>query len=240
MTDDGENSSEEQDRLRRTRAPRRARPPEVAVADIDRLFDGLRMIAPPPRIDAAWARGAQLTDANIVLNWLGLAPDGAVDRTLWNRVRLPGSRPEALSALARQAYAPIFDEVGDVATATREQLEEAFVTQYDLGDTRRYMRAFGAICRNAGISVPVLEGRAVTADPAPRARVVAVPAPKSVSTPKSASKPQPASKDAQTPGKREPTGDAGIILSITVPPEWSEDEIRERIAAVRRAVADLD
>jgi hypothetical protein len=232
MTDDRENGSEGQDRPRRTRAPRRARPPEVAVADVDRLFDGLRTLAPPLRIDAAWARGAQLTDANIVLNWLGLAPDEAVDRALWNRVRLPGSRPEALSALVRQAYAPIFEEVGDVSAATREQLEEAFVTQYDLGDTRRYIRAFGAMCRNAGIAVPALEARAATTDPAPRASVAAAAVPKSP--------PKPASTDAPPARRRERTGDVGIILSIAIPPDWSEDEIRERIAAVRRAVSDPD
>jgi hypothetical protein len=183
------------ERDRRTRAPRRARPPEVAAADIDRIFDanGIAKKAAPAKLDAAWSRSAGLPDAHIVLNWLNLAPEGVVDRALWNRVRLPTSRQTALAEQVRKAYAPVFDALDDLGTATKAQLDEAFVTAYDLGDTVRYVRAFGILCRQAGIAVQALSARAAgdeasqdaparTAQPRPARRPMTASTPKTPPT----------------------------------------------------------
>jgi hypothetical protein len=215
-------------RIRRSRAPRQRRPPEAAVADIDRLFERLRGIAPPPRVDAEWARSFGLADAPTLLTWLGLVQDGQVtDSGLWNRVRLPATRNDALRELVRVAYDGVFSQV-DVSEASRDDLEGAFVNVYNLGDTRRYLRAFARLCHHAGIEVPALEVRRTRASFA------------------TVQEPRPARSTPDRPPTREPKSQrreartdfptAGIHVNIEIPADWTEEQVRARIAAVRRAL----
>jgi hypothetical protein len=213
-----------------------ARPPEVAVADIDRLFERMRTIAPPLKVDLAWAKNFKLTDATIILNWLGLAKDSKVaDPALWNRVRMPATRAASLADLVRASYAEIFDRV-DVSEAAREDLESAFVNEYNLGDTRRYIRAFVTLCRHARIRVAAFDARsegerdAPTTPPrsAPEGRKPAT-QPPIVQAPKGMAE-EPQHRAFLTPAP-------AISVSIQIPADWTEDQILERVATVTRVLA---
>ena len=215
------------------RAPR---PPEVAASDIDKLLDRMRTLAPPPKVDAAWARSFNLTDATIILGWLGLVKDGkVVDPAVWNRVRIPATRAAALGDLVRSSYASIFEQI-DVAEATREDLEGAFVNEYNLGDTRRYVRAFATLCRHSEIPVRAFEGRtdAGAADSValPRREVARRSAKQAM--PLAAAK----EKTKERLGTPRSTFHHAITVSVQIAPDWTEDQIRERLSSVNRILAE--
>jgi len=221
-------------KVARRRAARMDRPPESATGDIDRVFERMRTLAPPAKIDQAWATSFTLPDAVKILTFLGIAEEGKpVDTALWNRVRLPASREEALGELVREAYKPIFDQIADVAEASREDIEGAFVNQYNLGDTGRYLRAFGAFCRHAGISVPALEPRrAEVGSGGTKPPRTDPPARTKPQTPKPAA----ASTARDERGKPSTGGSGSLTASVVISPEWTEEQIRERLALVKRLV----
>jgi hypothetical protein len=240
MTEEKHQAETTEARVKGTRAARMQRPPEVAAADIDRLFERIRTIAPPAKVDAAWSRSFDLKDATIILSWLGLVKNGKVeDAALWNRVRMPATREDALADLVRTSYEKIFAEV-DVAEASREDLEGAFVHEYNLGDTRRYIRAFAKLCKHAGIPVTAFHksGDATSTAATPKTpteqrapvqrKTKAAASPRSDAAPKEA----PASRD----GSKGPA--SGINVNIEIPADWTEDQIRERVATVKRALAE--
>jgi uncharacterized protein DUF5343 len=234
-------------RARRTRAGRMARPPEAPVGDIDNLFERIRTIAPPTHVDAAWANGFGLKDAVAVLKWIGLVEggngdhSGRVDADLWNRVRLPGTRQEALAQLVRSSYAPIFDQV-DVSEATREDLDGAFVTKYNLGDSRRYVRAFLNLCGHAGIEAAA--GRAAIPAPATVGNLAPTSAPKPAHRPAAraaanASAPPPEAPRTQPFSRNDPVR-VGVAANVEIPAGWTEEQIRARLKMVKRVVEDID
>lgn len=235
MTEQHSNGEGAQPKAQLSRAARMDRPPEAATGDIDRLFDRLRTLAPPTKVDQGWAKSFSLTDAVKVLTWLGLVRDGKpTDPALWNRVRLLASRQDALGELVRESYKAIFNQI-DVAEATREDIEGAFVNQYNLGDTSRYIRAFGALCRHAGIAVPALEPRHAPAAPDAAASA-------SGGRP---TNPPTQSRPANTGGRpsaRPPeTAPAPVLTaSIEIPADWTEEQIKERLALVKRLIANDD
>jgi hypothetical protein len=248
MTDESLQGEVQGTGVKRTRARRMQRPPEVAATDIDRLFERIRTIAPPAKVDAAWARSFGLADATIILSWLGLADQGGTveDPTLWNRVRMPATREEALAALVRKSYDRIFATV-DATLASREDLEGAFVNAYNLGDTRRYIRAFARLCRHAGIQIAAFE-------PVGEAAVGSAPAnppgPKTVHGPGNTNraKPKPMNADEISAAASTHLGPrrdvsqwstAGINVNIEIPADWTEDQIRKRVAEVKKALAEV-
>jgi hypothetical protein len=225
-------------RVRLKRAGLGPRPPEVAAGDIDKLFERMRTIAPPPKVDADWAKSFNLTDATIILNWLGLTKDGGVtDSGLWNRVRMPATRQASLSDLVRASYAKIFEQI-DVSEATKEDLEGAFVNEYNLGDTGRYIRAFITFCRHAGIPVAASDSRPDATPTAPATLVRTGPGVRK------ATKQAPAvaaPRHVDGPLRKTPAARDGCIsVSVEIPAEWTEEQIRERLAVVARVLAETD
>jgi hypothetical protein len=224
--------------VKRTRASRAiARPPDTAAGDIDQLFERIRTIAPPTVLNGPWAEGFGLSAAAAtVLKWLGLVKDGQVDAQLWGEIRVPKTRQDALSRLVREAYAPVFEQV-EVAEATKDDLIGAFITEYKMGDPARYVRAFVTLCRHAGIEVGADEAKGEEGD----ARAETKP---KVTSSKAA---KPSQRQRNDTAKRSTTEEIretreqarpAIGVNIEIPADWTDEQVRARIAAVKRALDD--
>lgn len=226
----------------RTRASRNiARPPFTAASDIDALFERIQRIAPPGRVDDAWARGFSLSEKVVnVLEWLGVVnKDGTVVAERWNRIRLPATRQETLSELVKSSYDAIFEQV-EIAGASREDLDGAIVVKYGLGDSRRYLKAFATLCKHAGIPLAFETRRSGStasnpADGKPTAARSATSSP----APKTQRTSLRARPDPPTGESRGATVASGITVNVEIPAGWSEDEIRERLAEVNRLLNEL-
>ncbi len=89
-----------------------------------------------------------------MLVWLGIVSDDGepVDEELWDRVRFPDTRAEALGQLIQRSYRAVFDAV-EVAEANREQLNIEFARIYGLGDAKNRVTTFIRLCELANIPV---------------------------------------------------------------------------------------
>jgi hypothetical protein len=111
------------------------RPPYASAGDIDALFDRIKTMQAPRKIDAEWAATYNLAPNQPVaipnlLKWLGVIDqDGAATPDTWDPIRLPGSRAEALAPLVRESYSDVFDRI-DVEHATQEDLAGTFIVAY--------------------------------------------------------------------------------------------------------------
>lgn len=228
----GENN--EAAKAKRTRATRSiARPPYASAGDIDQMFERIRTIAAPTELTGPWAKGFGLaSDTPTVLKWLGVAKDGKVDQGLWDEVRVPATRRGALDRLVRTAYAPIFDQV-DVSEASKDVLSGAFITKYKMGDPIRYVRAFLTLCRHAGIGAGVDEADGETKVAA--ATTKSRPAPKKAPAEPRRGDPAPAPSRLDGADAR-----PAIAVNVEIPASWTEEQIKERLATVRRALGEPD
>lgn len=216
------------------------KPPYTSVNDVDAFFDRVQTIAepkPPKKIDTAWVESYGFETGHpsaipSMLRWLGVVDDENESTGVWDKLRVDNAREEALGGLVRDAYKPLFDAV-DVEKATARDLRGAFVSTYSIGDPARHIKCFLALCRHAGI--PTAEaaqtrgtnGKEQAAESNSRSR----PARKNETQPRKQRMHQrQAPKLPGQPG-------VSITLNVEIPAEWTEEEIRERIAAVTRAAA---
>lgn len=204
------------------------RPPYTSKADLERLFDRMRTLADPGTIDSKWVESYGLAASQppavlSVLKWLGVVDESGVSAGVWNDLRVLSTRPEVLRGLIETAYSDIFARI-DLATATRQDIDGAFISAYRSGNTDRPVGCFLALCEQAGIETGTTSA----------ARNVAV-----GSAPK---------RERREGGKRRSpvlgrvpreAGDPSVVLqlNVEVAAEWSEDQVRERIKTVRDALA---
>jgi hypothetical protein len=212
-------------------ADKELRPPYASGADLDRLFARMRVLSDPKKIDSKWVKGYKLAGAQpqalvSVLRWLGVIDSNGKSLGVWNELRSGGS--ETLARLVKDSYSDIFSSV-DVKTATREDLEGAFIRAYESGDTGRHIKCFLALCAQAEIA---------TAGPqrdSPKAKPAATRAGNQAKAVE-----QVASKRSKGVGaeKQRVVGDSPITVSLNVeiPAGWDEETVRRRIALVREAI----
>jgi hypothetical protein len=212
------------------------RPPYASAADLHVLFNRIEKMRAPLVIDQKWVRDYKLAAAQpaaivSVLKWLRVIDEkGNPASADWDEVRVPATRQKKLEELVRGSYSEVFDRI-DVAEASRDELHGTFVQAYGSGDPGRPVVCFVALCKHAGISTKE------AAEPRPKAKAGG---PKG----ETATGPGRRERKAATPGPK-PSGGVPrgglspitIALNVEIPAEWSEDQIRERLAAVRRAAA---
>jgi hypothetical protein len=213
---------------------KRMRPPYASAGDLDTFFDRIAKMGAPVRIDQKWVKDYKLAAAQppaivSVLKWLGIIDQNGKPTTrLWDEVRVPASRQAKLEELVRASYSEVFNAI-DVSEASRDELEGTFIQVYQSGDPGRHVVCFVALCRHAGIPTKAVgPSKPKPGDGEPRRRErkrerKASPRPKT-----------PPSGQQQVQGVS--TG-ITIALNVEIPAEWSEEQIRERVEAVRRATS---
>jgi hypothetical protein len=164
-----------------------------------------------------------------MLRWLGVIDEDSESTGVWNDLRVDGKREATLERLVRESYKDIFDSV-DVATAKDRDLRGAFVDQYSIGDPTRHISCFLALCQRAGIQTaeaPRLSRESRAAQNGGNAK------------PKTQRKKRPPKPKTTTTTERKtpqgtPTGGVSIVLNVEIPADMTEEQIRERVAAVTR------
>lgn len=215
--------------------------PYTSVSDVDAFFERVETIGepkPPKKVDSAWVVSYQFKTAHphaipSMLRWLGVIDDEGHSTGVWNELRVDASRETTLARLVKEAYRAVFDAV-DVEKATIRDLRGAFVSAYAIGDPGRQIKCFLALTRLAGI--------ATAEEATPRERE-SKPTRDAKANHRPSSARNSANKDkANATPRRErhqrgpdPSG-VNITLNIEIPATWTEDQIRERIAAVTRAM----
>lgn len=219
--------------------------PYVPAATIDKFFDRIKTIKPPPKVDNDWATSygfAPPRPAAVpsMLQWLGVTDDDYVpDAETWEDLRHPDTRPETLSKLVRRGYQAVFDAV-DVEHVSREQLNIEFARAYSLGSAGERVTCFLKLCDVAGIEL-------VANGPASRR------APDSQQTAARQSPERPPKKRAsdrqvkRPPEPPPPLPDdlksgrsvVNVNLDVSIPAEWSAKQVRERLRVVAEAVKEF-
>jgi len=211
-------------------------PPYTSVGDVDAFFERVERIAEPKpqkKVDTDWVKNYGFDTAHpsaipSMLKWLGVINDEGESTGVWDKLRVGSSRQTSLEPLVRGSYKGIFDAV-EVESATRADLRGAFVSAYSVGDSTRHINCFLALCRHAGIK---------TADE-PKSRESKAKQQSGEAKARRATDSQrPAATKERPRAARQHRTAAGIsvTLNVEIPAEWTEEQIRERIAAVTRAV----
>jgi hypothetical protein len=218
---------------------REAKPPYTATGDIDLLFERMAGLKAPPKVDGAWAKNYKLAEESVsALKWLGVAAaDGTVDGELWAKLRVPASRQTTLADLVAKSYTAILDQI-DADKASKDDIHGAFVAKYGMADTARYIRAFVKLCALAGIKIGGLAEPENGSGEKPERKPKKTPATRATGT----VTPPVRERSARTKpdsGKAAAVG-VSINVNVEIPATWTEDEIRDRMAAVRRAVSEGD
>ncbi len=219
---------------------RALKPPYTSVSDVNAFFERVQTIAepkPPKKVDRAWIESYQFETAHpsaipSMLRWLGVIDDDGESMGVWNDLRVDGTRQTTLARLVKEAYKGVVDAV-DVENATARDLRGAFVSAYSIGDPARHITCFLALCQQAGIKTA-----AATARESKQKRD-SKPSPKAGVSTKGASK-TPMGKQREPRRTVSDEGGVTVTLNVEIPASWTEDQIRERIAEVRRAVEPAD
>jgi hypothetical protein len=213
-------------------------PPYTTAADIASFFERIANKQPPAKLETQWVEtygiaANQPAAITTLVKWLGIVDEsGAAKTEIWNKIRQPESRPEGLAPLVRDAYSAVFDRI-DVETANRDDLNGVFIDAYGVGDAKNKVKCFATLCEYAGITTAA----GTRSSPARAATTNGTKA-TTKSTPQKA-KQDPPAKTARNGKKDTGSGTSPsvmIALNVEVPAAWTEDEIRERIAIVSRAV----
>jgi hypothetical protein len=212
-------------------------PPYTTAADIESFFGRIGNKAPPDKLDKDWVENygiAANQPSGIVAmtKWLGIVDEnGSAKADVWNKIRQPASRAEALDPLVREGYSAVFGRIS-VEEASREDLYGAFIDAYGVGDPEKKVKCFLTLCEYAYIKTAAeapkptgtTNGTKGSSSPKPKAKVD-----RSAATP---SKQNGKKTETVTPVSTGMT----IALNVEIPAAWTEDEVRERIALVSRAV----
>jgi hypothetical protein len=215
------------------------RPPYASAGDLQAFFDRMGNMQEPSRVDNEWVESfnlaaAQPTAIVSVLKWLGIVDQSGASLGVWDEVRVHSSRQAKLEELVRESYSAIFNQFEDVSKATTNDLRGAFIRAYKSGDPGRHITCFIALCNIAGILMaPEAKGRERKAGSGTK-----TPTPKKASTPATprAKKPRPAG-DGRARGDDGPFA-VTVSFNVEVPAEWTEEQIKERYEAIRRATSE--
>jgi hypothetical protein len=219
---------------------KRQRPPYASAGDLQAFFERMSNMQEPTLVDNDWVESFNLAAAQpsaivSVLKWLKIVDQKGASLGIWDEVRIPSSRQAKLKELVRGSYKEIFDQFEDISKATMDDLRGAFIRSYKSGDPGRPITCFIALCKLAGIPIsaqPKTRGRkAGNGEKAASPKRTGTKEPRTVSA---------ASKSQATGTKRgatSPQQQQGVTISVNVeiPAEWSEEQIRDRLEAVRRA-----
>jgi len=215
-----------------TRGKRGTKPPYTSAADINAFFERMRNIGPPPKVTTDWVRAMSLAAAQpegvvAMLRWLGIVDaSGVPDAQRWNKVRVPATRAETLAPLVGESYKEVFDRV-DVGSASRADLEGALIDAYNVGSTGRYIGCFQSLCVHAGLAAAPADASENGSNETP-----ATSTPPRPPATRKATAPDPPAKHSSVDGKVS----VSINLNVEIPAEWSEEQIRERLVVVNKAV----
>jgi hypothetical protein len=212
--------------------------PYTSVGDIEAFFERVQTIAepkPPKKVDSAWVESYQFKTAHpsaipSMLRWLGVIDEESESAGVWNDLRVDGTRQTTLARLVKDAYGAVFDAV-DVEKATARDLRGAFVSAYSIGDPGRHIKCFLALCQQAGIATAeeaTARESKQNGDSKPKAKSKAAPT-------NGTSRPTTPRRARQTRAVPEASG-VSVNLNVEIPADWSEEQIRERIAIVTRAL----
>jgi len=211
---------------------RSAKPPYTSVSDVDAFFERIQNIGepkPPKKVDTAWVKNYDFETAHpsaipSMLRWLGVINDQGESTGVWDKLRVDASRQATLEQMVRKAYKGIFDAV-DVEKASGRDLRGAFVSVYSIGDSGRHIKCFLALCEQAGIKTAEA---AHEREAKPKEKAATKPKPKAATI----NRPE---TTTRTPKPHVPEGVA-ITANVEIPADWTEEQIRERIATVTRAI----
>jgi hypothetical protein len=219
--------------------------PYTSVSDVEAFFERVETIGepkPPKKVDSAWVEiyGFQTAHPSAIpsmLRWLGVINEEGESTGVWNELRVDSTRQATLQRLVKEAYKGIFDAV-DVEKAAQRDLRGAFVSVYSLGDPGRQIKCFLALCQQAGIKTAV-ETNSRERESNAKQNGDAKPKAKAAS-PKDGSRTDTSKHRTLRKVVSKETSGVTVALNVEIPPMWTEDEIRERIAAVMRALESAD
>jgi hypothetical protein len=221
--------------------------PYTSVSDVEAFFSRVETIGepkPPKKVDSSWVatygfKTAHPSAIPSMLRWLGVINDEGESTGVWNDLRVDSTRQPTLERLVKEAYSGVFDAI-DVGKADMRTLRGAFVSVYGLGDPARHIKCFLALCQQAEIPTAVetqaRESKAAT-EPKPKTRT---PKPPSPATGAKGDGKRTRMQETRGGSSAMPTGGLNITLNVEIPADWTEDQIRDRVAAVRRAAAGED
>jgi hypothetical protein len=204
-------------------------PPYITGANIDKLFERIRTMQPPKKVDSQWAKSNGISPKQPgavtgVLLWLGVIDQGGIaDPQIWNGIRLPQTRKDALAERVRDAYSVVFDGL-DLEESDRGHLEAVFVNGYGAGNPKNQVKCFLRLCEIAGIDV----GASVNA------RSSTAPAPKGPSN----VLPKQRSPKTAPPTRNDGRSAAQVMLNVEIPASWTREQIRDRITTVAEAATE--
>jgi len=220
-------------------AKRGTKPPYTATADVESFFDRIETIAAPKKLDKPWVESFLPTVKQpgaipALVRWLGIiGEDGAATPAIWNKVRMPKTRPDALAPLVHDAYSDVFEGV-TVEKAIRDDLDGIFVTTYEgMGDSQRYVGCFLTLCQLAGIPTAAVRDNNTATTNGSGSPIAAKKTAARQS--KKQTPPKIPARTNEFPPAFSASG-AMIVLNVEIPASWTEVEIRERISVVSRAV----
>jgi len=214
---------------------KRRRPPYASETDLDAFFGRIATVADPGKVDTAWVKSfgwakAQPEAIVSVLKWLRIIDDKGKSLGVWDEVRVVATRQAKLVDLIRSAYDGVFTRV-DVAQATTQDLNGAFVQAYQSGDPRRHITCFLALCKHAGIGTLAV---ATQSPPAPAGATTSGGAQRNPTGKRRAGKGSANGPGQDRTPKRGQPGSVTISVNVEIPADWSEEQIRERLETVRR------
>jgi hypothetical protein len=214
------------------------RPPYASAGDLEAFFDRMGNMHEPKKVDNDWVEsfGLAATQPSAivsVLKWLKIVDENGASLGIWDDIRIPTNRQKKLKELVEASYQAIFDQFEDISKASMDDLRGAFIRAYKSGDTGRHITCFIALCNHAGIPISaqpqIRAGRAADREKAPASKKAAKK--EQVKAPATA-------KQAGGPGRRRTPAqpqEVTISVNVEIPADWSEEQIRERLEAVRRA-----
>jgi hypothetical protein len=209
-------------------------PPYTSAGDLDRLFERIKTLGEPGKVDSKWVESYKIAKSQpqavvSVLRWLGVIDDDGASQGVWSDLRT--KRAETLERLITSSYADVFSRV-DVSAASREDIEGTFITAYSTGSTDRPVKCFLALCSHAGIETNAVQRRTTQ-------KHSTSPATAKVQKPNKTSA---ASGNTSGPRKTKLGADDGaldiaVTLNVEIPADWNDEQVRQRVEAVRKAIA---
>lgn len=218
------------------------KPPYASVSDVEAFFVRVQTIAEPKspkKVDSGWVENYQFKTAHpaaipSMLHWLGVINDEGQSTGVWNDLRVEGTRQTTLGRLVKEAYKAVFEAI-EVENATARDVRGAFVSAYAIGDPARQINCFLALCQQAGIKTAV---EATTRESKQSGDTKPKPKPKATPI-RGGTKTRSVQQRKIREGASATSG-ISVTLNVEIPANWSEDQIRARIAAVTRALESAD
>lgn len=210
---------------------------------MDAFFERITRINEPTKaVDSTWVESFGFETGHpsaipSMLKWLKVIDEHGISTGVWKKLRVPATKEETLGELVRLAYAPIFESV-DMESATTEDIGGAFLSAYSIGDARRHIICFLALCRHAGIETAA--GAQQSEPRESRPRQAKTTAQKAVTERKPAErKAERTRHEGKAERDRPPTTPmAAVSVNVELPADWDDEKVQARLAAVAKALRD--